>query len=387
MPINDDLAEEFINYRVDLLRAGEGVAVVAVSNLRQLEAALVDLIADNDPSSPGRTTYQLRRLNTLLTQTRRTIRSTYTTARRQVTKELIELADLEQRQVVRIINGVFDTRVASVALSPNDLKQLATESMTRGNPASEWWDDQSVRLRRRFEAEMRMGVTQGETVDQLVARVRGKATGRRVPIQLPSGESRVVREYVGGIMDASRREAVALVRTAVQTNANRVINETYKANGDLVYAVAALVTLDTRTSPTCIARSGGVWLIDTGEPTEDSGAQEPFPGEPPWHWNCRTVLVPVTKSWDQLIAEAGGEPTGVLGNIPPSKRASMDGFVPGRLNYEQWLKKQTTARQLDVLGPGRYRLWKQGKITLAQLTDQSGRPLTVAELRRRYDKP
>jgi hypothetical protein len=67
--------------------------------------------------------------------------------------------------------------------------------------------------------------------------------------------------------------------------------------------------------------------------------------------------------------------------IPEGKRASMDGPVD-KQSYIQWLSKQSKARQLEVLGPGKYKLWKEGKISLKDMIDQRNRPLTVAELKK-----
>jgi len=36
-----------------------------------------------------------------------------------------------------------------------------------------------------------------------------------------------------------------------------------------------------------------------------------------------------------------------------------------------------------VLGAGKWALWKAGKLSLSDLIDQSGRPLSLAELRAR----
>jgi len=67
-------------------------------------------------------------------------------------------------------------------------------------------------------------------------------------------------------------------------------------------------------------------------------------------------------------------------DIPESTRASMNGQVAGNMNYAQWLETQPEAFQRRVLGPGRYKLWKENKISLGELADQSGRTLTLDEL-------
>ena len=44
----------------------------------------------------------------------------------------------------------------------------------------------------------------------------------------------------------------------------------------------------------------------------------------------------------------------------------------------------TDAERRRILGPGRLRLYNDGKITLKDLVDQQGRTLTLAELKEKY---
>lgn len=134
-------------------------------------------------------------------------------------------------------------------------------------------------------------------------------------------------------------------------------------------------------STICKSRSGAIWDPETGDPLPESPRQEPFPGPPGYHPRCRSVLFPVTKSWDELIAEAKGKRKKVLDTVPNRIRASMDGEVAGSLTYESWLKGKPVEFQIDVLGRERWKLWKEGRITTAQLTDFSGRERTLEELR------
>lgn len=67
-----------------------------------------------------------------------------------------------------------------------------------------------------------------------------------------------------------------------------------------------------------------------------------------------------------------------------STRASMDGQVPASLNFETWLKGKSKAFQDEKLGPGRADLWRRGVITLSDLLDQWGNPLSLAQLKSLY---
>jgi hypothetical protein len=55
------------------------------------------------------------------------------------------------------------------------------------------------------------------------------------------------------------------------------------------------------------------------------------------------------------------------------------------VKYKELQDKMATLEEKklgEVLCPGKYRLWKAGKISLRDLIDQRGRPLTVEELTR-----
>ena len=84
--------------------------------------------------------------------------------------------------------------------------------------------------------------------------------------------------------------------------------------------------------------------------------------------NCRSVYVVYLKEAKYLE------------DIPPSTRSSMDGQVPATMNFAEFLDRKGKAFQDEVLGKGKAQLWREGKITLQQLIDQSGNPVTLKEL-------
>ena len=72
--------------------------------------------------------------------------------------------------------------------------------------------------------------------------------------------------------------------------------------------------------------------------------------------------------------------------IPTKKRAAMGGPVKGDVTYNKWLKGQSKRIQLEVLGTGRYKLWKQGKLSMADMVNQYGRPLTLKQLKLKVNR-
>jgi hypothetical protein len=194
----------------------------------------------------------------------------------------------------------------------------------------------------------------GETNQQIIKRIVGS----------PS---------VPGIMDTARANAASLVQTSVQTVANDARLATFKENSDLIKGVKQISTLDSHTSLICIAYSGGEWDLD-GNPI--NGTTLPFNGGPPRHFNCRSVLVPITKTFREL-----GIP---IDEPQPTTRASTDGPVSAKTTFDDFLKRKGQAFQDEVLGKGRADLWRTGKMTLSQLVNGEGNPLTLEELRSKY---
>lgn len=181
-------------------------------------------------------------------------------------------------------------------------------------------------------------------------------------------------------MNTSFRNAEALARTSIHTVSNNARLATFKENDDVIKGVELIVTLDDRTTPICISRSGGAWDLASGEPLPDSAVSIQFPGPPPYHFRCRSALLPVLKKWDEL----GSPALAKFKEFPKGQRASMDGLVPADMTYGDWLKK----KELDgpefankLLGKGKAQLWRDGKITLQQLVDNTGQPFTLKELK------
>jgi hypothetical protein len=83
----------------------------------------------------------------------------------------------------------------------------------------------------------------------------------------------------------------------------------------------------------------------------------------------------VVKSWRELGID--------MDEMSPGTRASMDGQVPADMSYGAWLKKQSAARQDDILGPSRGALLRKGGLEMERFYNDKGRYLSLDELRER----
>jgi SPP1 gp7 family putative phage head morphogenesis protein len=233
----------------------------------------------------------------------------------------------------------FDTE----ALPAEVTNAIATEAALSGATILEWTRRQARQTQNRFMDQVRQSLEAGESTAEATARV-------------------------SEALKTSRRQAETLVRTAIAETVNAAALQSFR-DMEVVKALQQISTLDGKTSDICIAYSGLVWDSETLEPI---GHELQFNGGPPRHFNCRSRLVPVLKSFDELGIDAT--------EVPLATRASMDGAVPGDITFDTFLRGKSKKFQDELLGPGRARLWRKGKITLTQLVDFRGNPLTLDEL-------
>jgi len=366
--VADQIADRFIGHDVDLLRLAESERETIFRMLGQLQTSLLDKMQGQIPL-PGFGTFTQRKTQALFTLTDKLIAQKYGQIAREHQSTLIDLAEFESERTRKLVNTQVGVALLSVGVPLSTLKALANDDLVEGRPAKEWWSQQSDNLRGRFQQTIRQGVFAGETLGQLQQRVRGTKA----------------RNFQDGIMAITSRNAEALIRTSVQSMANAARHETFKANDDVLAGFQALVTLDTRTSELCMSRSGFAWDLEGNPLNEETKIS--FPGPPPWHFNCRTTLVPVLKSWEQLQKDAkGDEALGkkldkVEEKTDAGTQSSMDGQVSEDLSYEDWLRTKPESVQMQILGTTKWDLWRRGQISLSDLVDQRGRPLTIEQLR------
>jgi SPP1 gp7 family putative phage head morphogenesis protein len=287
-------------------------------------------------------------LNKLLSEATDVVDRYYTRINETTDATLSGAARVQAKATQQSLSGLVVSIDASLP-TENVLKSLVSETIIQGAPSAAWWERQAGDVSFRFSAAIRQGMSANETNEQIVKRV---ATG---------------------VMDVARSNARSLVSTSIQTVANEARMETFKANEDVVKGVRQISTLDGNTTDICIAYSGGEWTLDE-EPME--GTELPFNGGPPRHWNCRSILVPITKTFKELGLN--------LPEFAPIQRAASGGPVRADMTMKQWMDSRTEAQLNEQLGVGRAEMYRDGKITLTQLVDLRGNPLTLSELEKKY---
>lgn len=345
MPVNQAVFDEILDNALLVFRYAAAERTATIERLAELEKKLVAALAVE-----AVTKRQKRRVETFIKQTGRLIERHY---------EQMQLAfAFDELARIVAIDMQYGLQVAlgwDAIYLPKDhyFASLQSDVMIFGAPSADWWRGQSQDLQFKFAQQVRQGLSNAETNQQIISRIVGK-----------NGEP--------GIMETARRNAAALVQTSVQTVANDARRETFKANSDVILGLQQVSTLDSHTSLICISYSGAQWDLDF-KPIGPKKTRKPYNGGVPRHFNCRSVEVPITKTFAQLGMKNVPEPTFTT-------RASDEGPIDAKTDFKSFLERKSKSYQDEMLGKGRADLWRAGKITLRDLVDGNGRPLTLAEL-------
>ncbi|RZJ12062.1 MAG: hypothetical protein EOP39_04550 [Rubrivivax sp.] len=355
--VNEALLDEAVHHAVDLHAYSNGVVrrLIAILNRTdaRLFAQLQTVLETMDPAS-----FTVQRLELLLQSVRGLNAEVYRQFEAAMLADLQGLASVEATYNVDLFRTVLPPQISVASITQEQVYAAALSRPMQGRLLKEWASSLEVDRATRIRDTLRMGFVEGKTTDQLIRELRGtRAKG-----------------YSDGIIEIDRRNAASVVRTAVSHTAGSARDQFNRANADLIKAEVWRATLDSRTSAPCRLRDGKQYT---------PGEHKPIGHKIPWlsgpgrlHWQCRSCSSVVTKSWKEL----GGAD---LPEFTPSQRASMDGAVPADLDYGSWLKKQSAARQDEVLGSTRGKLMRDGGLTLDKFSSEKGVWFDLATLKER----
>lgn len=264
----------------------------------------------------------------------------------------------------------------------------------------QWFQDLVQVDRKRLVGAIQLSLAQGESIDESVRRIAGT---RRMGFR-------------DGVLAISRRNAEAIIRTAINHVSNAAREALWDANAHLFDGLRWTSTLDGRTSRICQARDGDIAPVG-GKPIP-SGSQPLIPSSarPPAHVSCRSLMVAVFFA-DGVALVAGDRP--FVRDVRTGRRRQRDfraeakaqagerwsrmsrsqrdaatrnvrrtwaqeavGQVPADVTYGQWLKRQSRDFQIETLGPARAKLFREGGLSLDAFVDRRGNELTLAQLAR-----
>lgn len=341
--LNDELRDDAVRHSVYVTRYTTRVVKQMLKLIDRVDADIIRrLRAVNLPGA--RTPYQRRRLEKLLAELRAINTVGYTAMFQALRTELRKVSAYELDFLMRQINAAIVVDVAATAPAAGLVYAATVSRPMQGKYLRQWANQLDANKGRAVSDAVRMGVIEGEAIGQIVSRLRGTRAAN----------------YRNGIMSIQKRHAEAVTRTAVNhvtTNARMAL---INANSDILKGWQYVATLDGRTTDICMSLDGTFYNVGTPGP------------QPPQHINCRSTIVPVTKSWKEMGINKK--------ELPAGTRASMNGQVSAKETYQTWLKKQPAAFQDDVLGRTKGRLFRKGDVPVSRFVDNSGRSYTLAQL-------
>lgn len=349
--LDQKLHDAIISYQLDLRRLEAGTRKRVLEILEDMKGELLAELVKSDDL----TAFSRARKTSFLRQLTKIVDDYYRSAQKELDLDIDGLVDAQVRHAAKMMEATAAVSITAALPTQATMERIARDVLIEGGPMGNWWSRLSSDTSFKISNAVRQGVAQGETNAQIAGRISG-------------------RRGVASALDTAKHNLAALVHTSMQTVANDSRLAVFKANDDIIKEFVWFVALDGHVCPRCIALSGRRWKNTEDHPP--IGHSVPFQN-PPIHWNDRCVLLPVTKTFRELGLD--------IDEVPPGERASRDGPVSSKTTFDEFLKRQSKERQDEQLGVGRAQLWRDGKITLAQLIDGKGRELTLAELKAKYD--
>ena len=317
----------------------------------------------------------------------------------QTLRELVPVElDFESRSFRKVLPQGFVVNVPSLDRTiASVLSKPFSGGANSARTLNQWFEGLAGADQSRIIQATQLGMIQGETVDEMVRRIRGTRKNG----------------FKDGVLSLSRRNAEAIVRTSAIHVSNDTRQEFWNDNEDIIRGLYWDSVLDGRTSSICQSRDRK-FAPNPGHTVPD-GMQllEPQTARPPAHPNCRSAMIPLLdgqkisdiqadrpfvrtsrrtpdreKSFREQAKQEAGKDWKRLSEkqrrsrIKAISRRWADqniGKVPARVSYEDWLRRQPKSFQTEVLGVGRSQLFRKG-MSLDKFVNKQGQRLTLKQL-------
>lgn len=341
---NEKLNERATRHQVYLLRYSGSVRNKLIAHLNRVEDDLLAQIRKRADAG----TFTEWRLNKILEDVRDILKDAQSESYGILRDDLLSFVSYEVEHAEEGLRSALEVEFNITRPAPAQLRAAVLSRPFQGRILREWVSELTDAQRRNVRNAIRIGFTEGESIDAIVRRIRGTRA----------------QQFRDGIFETTRRQAEALVRTAVNHTATKARDYLYEENADIVKGVQWVSSLDGRTSEICMARDQRVYPLGSGP-------------RPPAHPNCRSTTAPVLRDASEIFGRD-------VGKLPEGTRASIDGQVAGGTTYNDWLKKQPVEVQDEVLGPTKGKLFRDGGMSVDRFVDErTGHVYSLDELRRR----
>jgi SPP1 gp7 family putative phage head morphogenesis protein len=349
MEANQAILDATVRHAVFLEKLKAGEVGKFAPFLKEIDRSIRDRLTRSDLSE-----YNVRRLEALLKEIDSLLLGIFDRFSNQLNLDLVDIANYEAEFEVTSLARSAPVGVALDVVAPtaaairtavltNPLSVRGTGGGKLLKPFIKGW---AAAERERVTGAIRQGFFEGLTNFQIIRNIRGtKAT-----------------DYKDGILAITNRNASTVVRTAIQHVSSQARMEVARANTDVVTEVEMVATLDSKTSQQCRSMDKRRFPIDSGP-------------RPPFHPNCRTTFILLTK-----LSETFGK-----GATRAAVGADGAGQVSASLDYYHWLQQQPASFQDVALGPARGKLFREGGLTIKRFAelqlDRNFAPMTLAQMK------
>lgn len=357
--VNATLLDEAIYHQIELTKYSNSVVRRMVAILNRIDADLfMSLASALEHMTPE--TYTIERLQSIMGSIRAMNAAAYGEIAQELPKELQDFTGFEVQYQKMALEAVMPIQFSVAAVSVEQVYAAAMAQPFNGEMLAGTLDHLGAVRARRIQQHIAIGYTEGKTATQIVRELKGtKMAG-----------------FADGLVEMDRRNLQAVVQSALAHTAAHARDHVYDANSEVLKGVMWSATLDQKTTSECRIRDGKMYTLD----------HEPMGHKIPWksgpgkiHWCCRSCSVPQVKGFAELLGLDGIDDT-----LPASTRASMDGQVADDTTYNDWLKRQSAARQDEVLGPVRGKLLRDGNLAPEKMYTNTGEYMTLDQLRAKY---
>ena len=209
----------------------------------------------------------------------------------------------------------------------------------------------------------------GLTIRSLVSRFRQKKIAQTVQSIRDGITLRENNQQIIGRMQTinplHKKQAGVLIKTITNYTSVQARDVAMRLNPVFFDGYEWVSVLDSRTSLICASRDGTVYPF-TNDPV--------LSPKPPAHFSCRSTITPKLKP--QFESRQTKQPRRT------AEGAKGKTKVNAQTNYQSWLTRQPAAFQDEVLGKTRGLLFRRGKLPISKFVDESGKTLTLNELRK-----
>ena len=335
MALSDEIQDAITRHQIYLLRYSAGREKEAGEYINSATLMIQGLLEDQDLSSMDG-----MRLRMLLDEIEQFSEAIYADLEEKILDDLEDLSNQESDWATSMLSRYFD-EVTDISRLDTQISVFAGVLTLLGGLKLR---DGTASFRRKKVQQnvqaIRDGVTLREPDEAIIQRVRS-------------------------LNPLHKKQASSLIRTMNNHVSVKTRDLALRQNIGLFDGYEWVSVLDSRTSIVCASRDGQVY------PFGDDPIISP---KPPAHFSCRSTITPKVKPEfeDRVKKPAPRTATGAKGKTK----------VRETTTYESWLRRQPKDFVDDVLGRTRGALFRRGKLPISKFVDESGKTLTLDELRK-----